>query len=197
MNDSFNSDFYVTAATVIPVLYLALTLQGSTLESLLERWLKLSIKEPGKKWDALSYLKFYLFTGAAISSGFAIFLSIFAEFISLKALYYKKSTPQDAQFVFTGATCLLILIAAIPFLKFLVVYFKTALFGGRVEGQEKDVGVSRRVPSGLGWPTDRDDPHTPSATSEASRGTSGAHDREICPKALRTAEISTTSQTPC
>lgn len=161
MNDSFNSDFYVTAATVIPVLYLALTLQGSTLESLLERWLKLSTREPGKEWGALSYVSFYLFTGVAITAGFAIFLSIYAEFVSLKVLYYKKSTPQDAQFVFIGITCLLILIAAIPCLKFLVVYFKTAFFGGRVQEQEKHVEVSRRVPSGLGWPNDQDNLHGP------------------------------------
>jgi hypothetical protein len=37
-HDTFNADFYVVAATVIPVLYLALTLQGSTFESLLAGW---------------------------------------------------------------------------------------------------------------------------------------------------------------
>jgi hypothetical protein len=38
MKDSFNADFYVTAATLIPVLYLALAVQGSTFDAVL-RWL--------------------------------------------------------------------------------------------------------------------------------------------------------------
>jgi hypothetical protein len=36
---SFNSDFYVTAATVIPVLYLALAVQGPALDEMI-RWLR-------------------------------------------------------------------------------------------------------------------------------------------------------------
>jgi hypothetical protein len=32
--DTFNADFYITAATVIPILYLALTLQGQTYQDL-------------------------------------------------------------------------------------------------------------------------------------------------------------------
>jgi hypothetical protein len=37
MNDAFHSDFYVTGATVIPVLFLALTLQGSTFDAVIQQ----------------------------------------------------------------------------------------------------------------------------------------------------------------
>jgi hypothetical protein len=43
MDKPFNADFYVTAATVIPVLFLALTLEGSFYKGLLDR-----IIAPGK-----------------------------------------------------------------------------------------------------------------------------------------------------
>lgn len=36
-HDTFNADFYITAATVIPLLYLALTLQGQTYERIISR----------------------------------------------------------------------------------------------------------------------------------------------------------------
>jgi hypothetical protein len=39
---SFNSDFYVTAATVIPVLYLALAVQGPALDEMIRLLSRLS-----------------------------------------------------------------------------------------------------------------------------------------------------------
>jgi hypothetical protein len=36
-HDTFNADFYITAATVIPLLYLALTLQGNSYDSMMRR----------------------------------------------------------------------------------------------------------------------------------------------------------------
>jgi hypothetical protein len=35
-HDTFNANFYVVAATIIPVFYLALTIQGRTFELLLQ-----------------------------------------------------------------------------------------------------------------------------------------------------------------
>jgi hypothetical protein len=37
-HNTFNADFYVTAATVIPVLFLALTLQGTFYREILGTW---------------------------------------------------------------------------------------------------------------------------------------------------------------
>jgi hypothetical protein len=37
MTNSFNSSFFIVAATVIPVLYLALTLQGSMLDGFIKQ----------------------------------------------------------------------------------------------------------------------------------------------------------------
>jgi hypothetical protein len=55
MQKPFNADFYVTAATVIPVFYLALTLQGSTYRDLMTRWRKNQMENPGAAATALDY----------------------------------------------------------------------------------------------------------------------------------------------
>jgi hypothetical protein len=47
----FNADFYITCATVIPVLYLALAVQGGTYEAMLKAALAGQRRKPKRSRD--------------------------------------------------------------------------------------------------------------------------------------------------
>jgi hypothetical protein len=65
MKDSFNYNFYITAATVIPALYLALTLQSSTnfrdasFMGLVERWTESEANDSGRSYATIQIRKFF------------------------------------------------------------------------------------------------------------------------------------------
>jgi hypothetical protein len=126
MKDPFNSDFYVTVATIIPVLYLALTLQGSTLEQLLRHWKKVTRGAVLSKWNLRSELHMDLVALVAIYGCGIMFAGIVAEIIVLLALYHQSGGSESKYFVMVVMIGLLILVAAGPFLKFAQTFISTA-----------------------------------------------------------------------
>jgi hypothetical protein len=91
-NGTFNADFYVTAATIIPVLFLALTLQEKTYGQLIRRGVRIVNKESAS-WIESLWLFLYgnvlSFTGTAI-----VVAGIAGEITAILALYYRTSSPQ-------------------------------------------------------------------------------------------------------
>jgi hypothetical protein len=126
MSSSFNANFYVAAATVIPVLYLAITLQGSTFEALMQR-LKKALPEsqpvgsskPSLKTVARPVLTVLTMVIATV----LIFGGIAAEFISFFALYQQKSSPRMDRDVLALIGGLLVVVIAGPVIRFLLTYF--------------------------------------------------------------------------
>ena len=122
MNNTFNQNFYIVTATIIPIFFLALTLQGSfygNLQSKADEGVKalakaleetMANREPSLKMMAPGYI--------ALGVAFFAFLIVFAAFVgelfSLRALYYQNETDQAEAFVFWSTVGLILLTSAIP-----------------------------------------------------------------------------------
>ena len=119
---AFNADFYVTLATVIPVLYLALTLQGTTFEKVMIYWRSSNKKAPRTfKGQAPTFI-----VGAvSIAAAGIVSYSVNGEYLALHALYSQDSSSATGTTVYTSVILLLFLTAAGPFARFAATYFGT------------------------------------------------------------------------
>jgi hypothetical protein len=121
MQNSFNADFYVVAATIIPVFYLALSLQGSTLTNTLARW-----RRAYEDFTQESYQnRQRSVRGMAVSlltSGIIIG-SMIAEYMAILALYDRSDDGITGPFVFYSLLGLLIVAVGGPLGNFSEVYF--------------------------------------------------------------------------
>jgi hypothetical protein len=117
MKDSFNADFYATAATVIPVLYFALAVQGSTLDAMLA-WLYRVAVTPAR---GLGWVRKVKARGMRVMSASMILLifvlslaaSLIGEFFAILALYQRHSTPWQALYVLTSVVILSAVVAIV------------------------------------------------------------------------------------
>jgi hypothetical protein len=112
MKDSFNSNFYITAATVIPLLYITLFLQGQMIQNLQKRMDRLYYS--GERTSRYRFLILNL-----RGSGFYIILTmalagIAAEALSLWALYFQSDSTAIRAIVLGSMLGLLVLVAASP-----------------------------------------------------------------------------------
>lgn len=151
MKDSFNADFYATAATVIPVLYLAIAVQGSTFDATL-RWLygvvvrrggivaRLTV--PGGRFAWLRKIPRNLgirITRIAITllaSTIVLFMavaligSLVGEAIAILALYHRQSSSWQALCVIS-VIILAAVIALIPFWRLATTFLRFLSMGVR------------------------------------------------------------------
>jgi hypothetical protein len=122
MKDTFNSNFYITAAAILPVLYLALTLQGSTFEGLMKQWINVSKNLP-LPFEGIPRARVVKFSAFVVMVTFATVIIIFgmaAEFLALLALYQQKVSAGVGQFILISMTGLLVVVIAVPFYRFVV-----------------------------------------------------------------------------
>lgn len=99
---SFNADFYVTTATVIPVLYLALAIQGPLYTELI-RHLNEALSN-----RQLIYLPLRLAAYPILAAAF------FGELSAISALYYRSDSHLERQVAFASVIILLIAVLAKP-----------------------------------------------------------------------------------
>jgi hypothetical protein len=118
----FNSTFYATAATVIPVLYLALTLQGSTHRDLMSRWRKTNQESP---MQLRSQIRVVALTVVAIAAGYVIIFGIIGEYSALQALSAERTGPNTRSNVYDSCIWLLIMVGVVPVLQFSNAFFGT------------------------------------------------------------------------
>jgi hypothetical protein len=107
--DTFNSDFYVVAATIIPLLYLALTLQGQTYERLINRARKAVSR--GVIIPMLLIPVFSLLSLGIVTAG------ILGEWLSIWALYERSASHKISQAVLVCLVVLLLAVATGPVLR--------------------------------------------------------------------------------
>ena len=133
MKNSFNADFYVTAATMIPVLYLALAVQGSTLNAALT-WLyeaKASKRHTAERVAELNEeINRTYGTGAGsitatsppvitvaflvvLALGVSLIFSVVGEFTAIRLLYYRQASSWQGQLVLYSAIILTAMIALV------------------------------------------------------------------------------------
>lgn len=118
----FNADLYVAAATVIPVLYLALTLQGSTYHDLMTRWRKTNKESPFTFWPQARVISvaFLSMAGAAV-----IVAGIIGEYAALQALEDRTVGPNTRANVAFACVTLLVMVAIPPCWLFVTTFFGT------------------------------------------------------------------------
>jgi hypothetical protein len=108
--EPFNSDFYVTCATVIPVLFLAFAVQGRSYEDLLR--LALEQDQARKPGGRLRRAVRYVGVQALRYSAYIILVAgIGGEMVALAALYYGREGP-DQRVLVLRLTALLVVAAA-------------------------------------------------------------------------------------
>jgi len=151
MKDSFNADFYAAAATVIPVLYLAIAVQGSTFDATL-RWLYgvvarrggivARLTEPGTRLAWLRRIHRNLgirilriaitMFAPAIVLCMAIVLigSLVGEAIAILALYHRQSSSWQALCV-VSVIVLAAVIALVPFWRLAATFLRLLSMGMR------------------------------------------------------------------
>ena len=118
----FNSGFYETEAAVIPVFFLALTVQGRTYEDFMGRWTSSAKQTPAKFWPQVRFIGSAF---AATALAFTIFFGAYGEFLALSAIYNQHATATIQQSVLISSIALLIVIAAIPAYVFMAAYIGT------------------------------------------------------------------------
>jgi len=104
MTEKFNADFYVTCATVIPVLFLAAAVQGQAFVFLLQRAERATAQQ--RQWITRRF--FRLRTAAIVIAGIA------GEPIALWALYRESERPWQRPTVLAATLILLLAVAAAP-----------------------------------------------------------------------------------
>jgi hypothetical protein len=115
---AFNRDFYTTAATVIPVLYIALAVQGHAGASLNNAAARFWDRKPAKLTGLTTLIKVtgtaaLAFTAAAILVGGAV-----AEMLAIVNLYFGSQTTASGPFVLWLTILLVAAAAAGPVLDF-------------------------------------------------------------------------------
>jgi hypothetical protein len=116
----FNRDFYVTVATIMPVLYLALTLQGSSFAHMVSQsgkalgHLRRERGEPSRRRLWLSVRSFGLIVGAIA----VLYAWLTGELRAMTALYHQSDTPGDSTYVVLCLIVLLIAATTGPFVTF-------------------------------------------------------------------------------
>jgi len=120
----FNGLFYATCATIIPVLYIVLAIQGSTLPALLrqmtisENRLNKMVDNASKGRDLGPYLA-QLTRAFAVGIAFTlIWYPAGGAILALIALYHGHASPLDAQLALAAAATLTVAILFAPLISF-------------------------------------------------------------------------------
>lgn len=108
MAKTFPADFYVTCATVIPVLFLALVVQGGTYESMLRTALEAAHRQPMRSRDGAVATLLPLIPYFALMSG------VLGEAAALSALFSGSDTKTGRTAVLVMTLTLVIAAAAAP-----------------------------------------------------------------------------------
>jgi predicted membrane-bound spermidine synthase len=128
MNNGFNHDFYVTAAAVIPLLYITLFLQGQLIEDIAKtvnriatrnvRVFQSLVSKPSRFHQVNEMVKpllvVYVVTPVIYVVLAAPFAGIIAEALSLWALFYGSDSLTMREIVLWSMFGLLVLISAKP-----------------------------------------------------------------------------------
>jgi hypothetical protein len=116
--DTFNSNLYVVAATIIPLFYLALTLQGHTVEILTSRLVKEIRREDKSLWH---FLWSALIGAGALSGGLAILVAgVTGEWLAILAVYNESASTTNGSIVLLCLLVMLIAVVTGPLLRLLL-----------------------------------------------------------------------------
>jgi hypothetical protein len=133
MTKNFPSDFYVACATIIPVLYLALVIQGGTYEILMKKAENSASEKKLRHKDAA--------LGEAILGIIWIILvvSFFGEVAALVVLKNGSANPDDGTLVLGATIALLAMLFLLPVVRYFQVDSKVrSELSASTKGEEQD-----------------------------------------------------------
>jgi hypothetical protein len=171
MKPSFNADLYAVAATVIPVLFLALAVQGSTFDAML-RWLNGAVvRKEGRLARLIEShtrllwirriprrlgVRAVLFSVdlLAFAVVFALLIplvgSLLGEVFAVLALYHRHSSSWQDLWILFSVIALASVIALVPVWKLVTAFFGFASIGRRDRrDREYAVQISSETRAGL------------------------------------------------
>lgn len=125
MKDTFNSDFYITAATIIPVLYLALTLQSSTFDMVLEWWGKLLTRRSGRSRKVER--RFWIALLVAIVGLSLLIEGLFGEIYAVQALYSRQSNIGTTQFILVSVIILTLAVIVVTSIRLITTFYNATI----------------------------------------------------------------------
>jgi hypothetical protein len=115
---TFNGLFYATVATIIPVLFLALAVQGRTYGDLVKstRAISEQLTRTPFRWSLRRLVLARLFRAVVlVSAASAIIVAgSEAEILAITNLYVQRSITNSGPFIFLGVTFLIVAAAAGP-----------------------------------------------------------------------------------
>ena len=119
---AFNSNFYITAATAIPTLFVALAVQGNGYENLLKASARLSQRGEGNRhgW-AIAIAGSSALIGIAIA---ILFFAILGEILAVYALYQQQAESGTEVYVLVGTVAFVLATAAGPAITFARFYYR-------------------------------------------------------------------------
>jgi hypothetical protein len=117
----FNTDFYVTAATVIPVLFLALAVQGPALQNLLDGARAAEMRFYERVWKGdyrsswgLSATTVIVLYGGHIIAGLILLLGVTGEITAIIALYVRHPVENGVTGTILTMAFLVVAVAVSP-----------------------------------------------------------------------------------
>jgi len=167
----FNADFYVTAATVIPVLYLALAVQGSTFDAV-SKWLSgVIVRRGGRTAKFIESHPRFLWLrrtrnnfgvkAVQIVTVVPAFLTVFilalsligsliGEFIAIAALSQRKASPWQGHYVLISMIVLASVIALVTAARPVAVFLRLQAIRRRNRrDRERALQISSETKAGL------------------------------------------------
>jgi hypothetical protein len=113
MKSGFNSNFYITAATIIPLLYITIILQASTVRDMqarLDRVMSAKVKSESQNTITLVVITLGFVAAFVIwlTSAAILIVGIGGEIAAILALYYQSDSDSTRLFVLVSTILLLV-----------------------------------------------------------------------------------------
>lgn len=116
---AFNADFYTTVATIIPVLFIALAVQGNTNENLLNAQAAVWQYTAGRYPFIVQIVAKMICTALLGAAALIVIFAAFTEALALYVLYQRQASTSTSQTILSGVVIMSAATAASPALKVL------------------------------------------------------------------------------
>lgn len=141
MTNHFNSDFYITVATVIPVLFLAIVVQGPTYERMFESAARSTLRF-GHHPNFVDLLVAVVSSLLVLIAFLIVFVGGFGEVIAIYTLYQGHDDSGTRSMVYLATVFLIIVAVAGPLLSYtrtlLAIYLKGSIENWKIDAAKED-----------------------------------------------------------
>ncbi len=116
---AFNGLFFATAATIIPVLFLAIAVQSRGYQNLLDLLTAIDLRSRKFGQSRLRLGAVTFFVSLLLAALYIVLYAAFSEVAAVDSLYRQQATAYEQQVVLTGTTIMIIATVVGPALAFM------------------------------------------------------------------------------